>query len=70
MKLEANRERFLPLKAHHTHSKPPNTMLAIITEMLPTIQIMNNSYNMQCSPKKLYQTIQLTAANEKGPFCP
>jgi hypothetical protein len=45
-------------------------MLATITEMLPTIQTMNNSYNMKCSPKKLYQTIQLTAANENGQFCP
>ena len=39
-------------------------------EMLPTTQIMNSSYNMKCTPKKLYQTIQLTAANEKGPICP
>ena len=69
VKLAANRERFLPLKAHHTHNKPPNTMLAAITEMLPTTQIMNSSYNMKCAPKKLYQTIRFTAANDKGPVC-
>jgi hypothetical protein len=45
-------------------------MLAAITEMLPTTQIMNSSYNMKCAPKKFYQTIQLTAANEKRPFYP
>ena len=45
LKLAANRERFLPLKAHHTHNKPPNTMLAAITEMLPTTHIMNKSYS-------------------------
>ena len=27
-------------------------MLAVITAMLPTIQTMNNSYNMECIPRK------------------
>ena len=68
MKLEANRERFLPLKEHHTHNRPPNTMLAAITEMLPTSQIMKSSYNMESAPKKLYQIIPLSQANQKRPL--
>ncbi len=64
-----NRERLPPLKAHQTHNKPPKTMLAAITEMLPTIQIMKSSYNMQCAPKKLYQIIPLSQANQKRPLC-
>jgi hypothetical protein len=36
----------LPLKAHHTHNKPPKTILATTTVILPTTQNMNNSYNM------------------------
>jgi hypothetical protein len=65
VELEADRVRLLPLKAHHTHNKPPNTMLAAITPILPTIQTMNNSYNIKFNPKKFYQTFQFSAVNQE-----
>ena len=34
---------YLALKAHHKHNKPPNTMLATTTVILPTIHSMNSS---------------------------
>jgi len=48
--LETNRVRLLPLEAHHTHNNPPITMLATTTDMLETIQNINNSYNIKCAP--------------------
>jgi hypothetical protein len=44
---ETNRLRLLPLEAHHTHNKPPSTILATTTAMLPTTQYMNSSYSME-----------------------
>jgi hypothetical protein len=45
-------------------------MLAATAVMLPTIQNMNSSYNIECASKKLYQTFQFSQANDKKPLCP
>jgi hypothetical protein len=54
----SRRKRLRPIKAHHTHTKPPITMLATTSEMLATIQNMNNTYNMDWAPQNLYQMPQ------------
>src|SRR5262245_38905247 len=41
---------YLALKAHHRHNRPPSTILAATTVILPTIHSMNNSYNMDVRP--------------------
>jgi hypothetical protein len=44
-------------------------MLAATTVMLPTTQTMNNSYkNIECTPKKLYQTIQFFPVMTRNRF--
>ena len=48
--------RLRAIKAHHTHNKPPSTMLATTTLILPTTQNMNSSYSMACVPQKLCPT--------------
>lgn len=38
---------YFAFMAHHTHNKPPSTMLATTAVILTTIHNMNNSYNIR-----------------------
>lgn len=49
---------YLALQAHHTHNKPPSTMLITTTVMLPTIHNMKRSYNNTVCPFSVQQTHQ------------
>jgi hypothetical protein len=67
---KTKRARTRPLKAHHTHNKPPNTMLATTTVMLPTTHSMNKSYNMESASKKMSQTHIVEACSERSRLYP
>jgi len=67
---------YFAFMAHHTHSKPPSTMLATTAVILTTIHSMNNSYSIciyfplvpACRPRN-YRKFRRDNYRTKEPRC-